>query len=305
MLDGVGLREPNDTIAHPFAGLELPTLQKLGISTPNFTSSSECITRPIDANLGITGLPQSGTGQTTILTGINAAAHLGFHYGPWVSPSLRPLLEQSIFKRLGNVRLANYYPNSYLEALQNGKVRLNAIATSALAAGATLEQADTKQAGIGTEQAKGIGTEQATSIGIEQANGIGIAPMLHLPNQPNNLEQIRQWAFLFMGSQAKVTVFDQWWTDHLGHKMNLEEAMAFAHRLESFCLACLEFQAKDTLFLVTSDHGNFEDLRIKTHTRNPVPFAAVGQGAKHFMAVSSLVDIASGLEQIFQNQTVV
>ncbi len=286
MLDGVGLREPNDTHNHPFAGLELPTLEKLGISTPKFTSSPEFITRPIDANLGVIGLPQSGTGQTTILTGINAAAHLGFHYGPWVSPSLRPLLENSILGRIGSVRLANFYPQSYISALKNGKVQLNAIATSALAAGATLEQA-------------GMNNEQATGIGDEQATGIGIAPMLHQPDQPASLEQIRQWAFNFMSSQAKITIFDQWWTDHVGHKMNLNEAQAFAQRLEIFCAACLEFKDPETLFLVTSDHGNFEDLGVKTHTRNPVPLAAVGLGANRFADVSSLVDIASALEQVF------
>jgi 2,3-bisphosphoglycerate-independent phosphoglycerate mutase len=273
MLDGVGLREPADTTNHPFAGLELPTLQKLGISTPIINSSPEFLTKPIDANLGIEGLPQSGTGQTTILTGINAAAQLGFHHGPWVSHSLRPILEQSILKRIGQIRLANYYPQKYKQALEQGKMRLNAIATSALSAGATLEE----------------------------HKGIGIAPMLRNPEETTiNQIQIKNWAQEFMQSKAKITIFDSWWTDSIGHEMNLTEAQAFAFRLDYFCQICLETRAANTLFLVTSDHGNFEDLSVKTHTRNPVPLAAVGKGAGLFKNVNDLTGIAPALEKVFE-----
>ena len=30
------------------------------------------------------------------------------------------------------------------------------------------------------------------------------------------------------------------------------------------------------LILITSDHGNLEDLRIRNHTRNPVPAIVIG-----------------------------
>jgi 2,3-bisphosphoglycerate-independent phosphoglycerate mutase len=280
MLDGVGLR-PHDA-HHPFANLELPALEKLGVSSPREHTSPDFVTRVLDANLGVPGLPQSGTGQTTILTGINAAQQLGFHHGPWVSPSLKPLLEHSVFKKAESVRLANYYPQGYLDALGNGKMRLNAIATSALECGARLED----------------------------MSGLGIPPMLRAPSERNphngDLEfeldlpdslrtQIQTWARDFMTSSAQIMVFDEWWTDHLGHAMDVGQARAFAERLEIFCAACLEYQTPDTLFLVTSDHGNFEDLRIKTHTRNPVPLAAVGAGALEFEHVSSLSGIAEAL----------
>lgn len=271
MLDGVGVQEGFIAQSNPAAGLELPTLQKLGITLCKNHTETDFFVQPLDANLGIDGLPQSGTGQTTILTGINASAKLGFHYGPWVSPSLRPLLEDNILKKIKSVRLANNYPEQYLAALTSKKTRLNAIASAALSAGAELEG----------------------------HQGIGIAPMLHLPNQaPDNL-QIRRWAQDFMASKSKVTIFDQWWTDHLGHSMDTLAAKAFLERLEQFCAACLEFRAPDALFLVTSDHGNFEDLTTKSHTRNPVPLAVVGNGAEHFMNAKSLTDIAPALEKLF------
>jgi 2,3-bisphosphoglycerate-independent phosphoglycerate mutase len=280
MLDGVGVMPEPDSAGNPFAQLKLPVLEDLGIAmVKNHTtlglnrthSDVEFVTRTLDANLGIAGLPQSGTGQTTILTGINAAKQLGFHHGPWVSPSLRPLLKNNILTKIGGVRLANFYPEPYLASLEAGKTRLNAIATAALAAGATLEG----------------------------MSGLGLAPMLHTPNQIADPLQIRRWAMDLMESRANITIFDQWWTDHLGHAMDLPASQAFLHRLEQFCAVCLEHLASDTLFLVTSDHGNFEDLTTKSHTRNPVPLAARGQGANHFAHANSLTDIAPALEQAF------
>src|SRR6266508_3622239 len=57
--------------------------------------------KAIDATLGVMGLPQSGTGQTALLAGVNAAALHGRHQ-PHVPPvALRPLLaERSILRRV-------------------------------------------------------------------------------------------------------------------------------------------------------------------------------------------------------------
>ena len=271
MLDGIGFMPIH--AASPFQG-DLPTLERLGIAGANTQTRDDWVTRPIDARLGVDGLPQSGTGQTTILTGVNAAAAMGRHYGPWVGPSLKPILIGNVLKRVANaggtVRLANFYPPQYLEAIDGGKTRLNAIATAALSAGARLE-----------------GRE-----------GLGIAPMLRDPSGSANLEEIRVWAERFVTSSATVTIFDQWWSDSVGHEMNLSEGQAFAQRLEVFCAAVLEAQPADTLFLVTSDHGNFEDLSVKTHTLSPVPLAAIGIGALEFAPVTDLTGIAPALARV-------
>jgi 2,3-bisphosphoglycerate-independent phosphoglycerate mutase len=273
MLDGIGLMPTH--AASPFQGI-YPTLERLGIARADTQTRADWVTRSIDARLGVTGLPQSGTGQTTILTGVNAAAAMGRHYGPWVSPSLKPILEGNVLKRVadagGTVRLANYYPSQYLAALESGKTRLNAIATAALSAGATLE-----------------GRE-----------GLGIAPMLRDPSGSAKLEEISAWAEDFVTDRATVTIFDQWWSDSVGHEMNLSEGQAFAGRLETFCAALLEARAPDTLFLVTSDHGNFEDLSVKTHTFSPVPLAAVGVGALEFAEVTDLTGIAPALARVLR-----
>src|SRR5918911_3036203 len=75
-----------------------------------------------DARLGVEGLPQSATGQTTILTGVNAAALIGRHLHGYPSPRLKAALaEHSIYRKLmargRAVTFANAYTRSYFENL--------------------------------------------------------------------------------------------------------------------------------------------------------------------------------------------
>ena len=46
-----------------------------------------------DARLGVEGLPQSATGQTAILTGVNAAQLIGRHLHGYPSPRLKQALD--------------------------------------------------------------------------------------------------------------------------------------------------------------------------------------------------------------------
>src|ERR1044071_9835152 len=68
-----------------------------------------------DARLGVEGRPQSASGQTTILTGVNAPALLGFHKQGFPNERMRELLrEHSLFLQLkrggvGPLAFANAY----------------------------------------------------------------------------------------------------------------------------------------------------------------------------------------------------
>jgi hypothetical protein len=279
------------------------SLFELGFKQEN---PEEFVVHSIDATLGIPGLPQSGTGQTTLLTGINAAKLLGYHHGPWPGPTIRPLLEDSFPVRLaargGTVRLLNHYPPRYLEGIARGKIRLNAIATAATLAGATLEA---------------------------QPGEVRIPPPLGNPEdmQATSLEQVREWGREFMRSNATLNIFDSWWSDHLGHEGSepdkltgssephkltgssepkdadsslitaLEVAQDHVRRLEVFLEGALEVQPAETLLLITSDHGNFEDMGVKTHTFAPVPLVALGPGALEFASVTDLTGVAPALER--------
>jgi len=49
------------------------------------------------------------------------------------------------------------------------------------------------------------------------------------------------------------------------------------------------------LLALCSDHGNLEDLSIKTHTRHPVPLLAWGAGATSFAEAAAITDVTPAL----------
>jgi len=57
---------------------------------------------------------------------------------------------------------------------------------------------------------------------------------------------------------------------------------------------------KRDLLLVTSDHGNLEDLSTKGHTRNPVPLVAFGRGASHFRDVTSITGVTPAILSVLK-----
>jgi 2,3-bisphosphoglycerate-independent phosphoglycerate mutase len=132
-LDGVGLGAADPEV-NPFMHVELPVLQSL-LDGPHVTLemagtvTDRAALLGLDARLGVEGLPQSATGQTTILTGHNAPAAIGEHYGPYPDRRLRAMLDGSIFKALLKagqpVAYANAYPHRFLDRLRRGKGRLS------------------------------------------------------------------------------------------------------------------------------------------------------------------------------------
>jgi bisphosphoglycerate-independent phosphoglycerate mutase (AlkP superfamily) len=53
--------------------------------------------------------------------------------------------------------------------------------------------------------------------------------------------------------------------------------------------------------VITSDHGNIEDMSVRGHTRNPVPLIAIGPEAQAFLAnARSLTDITPRVISMFR-----
>ena len=134
--DGWGLGA-NDPATNPFLTHPMPTLRglfdgKLPTNDNGRFESSRATLVPTDATLGVPGLPQSATGQTTIFTGVNASREIGEHLGPYPNAALRRILAQdNIFQRLvaANRRaaFANAYPPIFFERLARGKARRSAL----------------------------------------------------------------------------------------------------------------------------------------------------------------------------------
>ena len=104
-VDGVGIGK-KDADINPFFHAHMPALTALcGGELPHTpfkkksTDQAEVIA--VNATLGVSGLPQSGTGQTAIFTGVNGAKKFGRHFGPYPPSVLRPVIaEKNIFHQL-------------------------------------------------------------------------------------------------------------------------------------------------------------------------------------------------------------
>ncbi len=129
-LDGVGLGNA-DPIINPFAAATMPTLERLlggkKLTLKSIPLESERATLlALDANLGVAGLPQSATGQATLLIGKNVPAVIGNHYGPKPNQAVSDIIiEDNLFKQLKQsglkVSFLNAFPPSYFEAIGSGK----------------------------------------------------------------------------------------------------------------------------------------------------------------------------------------
>ena len=60
----------------------------------------------LDACLGVDGIPQSASGQASLMTGRNVSAILGFHEGPKPNPAIIDILKEgSLFSHLSQAGL--------------------------------------------------------------------------------------------------------------------------------------------------------------------------------------------------------
>ena len=284
-LDGVGLGEAN-TEANPFMHGGLPTVHKW-IGLPHLTREQAGTTvgdtalLGLDATLGVSGLPQSATGQTTILTGHNAAALLDEHYGPYPNQPLRELLDrENIFKTLLTadypVAYANAYPARFLDRLQRGRGRLSANTQAAHRSGLKIRS--------------GEDLRQGRALSALFSNDFWPEPDFPLP--PLTPYQAGE-QFARLAQDHTLTFFEFWYTDLLGHKQTWEKALETLGMLDDFLAglaATLDFER--TLLLVVSDHGNFEDLTTSKHTLNPALTLLKGQGIEPLLPqLHSLADL--------------
>src|SRR5687767_4534421 len=129
-LDGIGLGESN-LETNPFARARMPNLNKLleGRALLKHAApfhGEQATLLAIDPAVGVSGLPQSATGQAILMTGINIPAELGYHYGPKPNPEVAAFLqEDTLFSRFVKAgmktTLLNAYPPRYFDGIDSGK----------------------------------------------------------------------------------------------------------------------------------------------------------------------------------------
>src|SRR5437667_3524189 len=93
---------------------------------------------PTDACLGVEGRPQSASGQTTILTGVNAPALLGYHQQGFPNRALLEIIrDHSLFLQYTRAGVAPItFANSYTRRFFDERPRWVSATTAAVEAGA-------------------------------------------------------------------------------------------------------------------------------------------------------------------------
>ena len=85
---------------------------------------------------------------------------------------------------------------------------------------------------------------------------------------------------LKIASEHHFTLFEHFLTDHLGHGRNIDTLPDRLDVLDKFLFYILTNLPDDITLLICSDHGNLEDLSVKTHTLNPALTITAGKNAE-------------------------
>ncbi len=270
-LDGIGLGE-NNADKNPFVHANMPTLNSL-LGGQNLVETSapfegELATLlSIDATLGVKGLPQSATGQAVLLTGINIPAELGYHYGPKPNPEVAQYLNgKTIFSKTvkagKKAALLNAYPARYFEAIDSGKRLYSSIPLALTNAGLPLFTQNDLYAGNAL-------SADFTGKGWREFMKLNDSPIFEPEEAGAKLAEIaKRYDFSF---------FEYWASDYAGHKQDMDSATRQLESFDSVLKGLLaNWRDDDGIILLTSDHGNMEDLSTRKHTDAHVPLLLFG-----------------------------
>ena len=274
-IDGVGLREPaTDNPVH--AGI-CPALCQL----------IEKHAVAIDACLGTKGLPQSATGQTAMFTGVNASQVMGRHCEGFPGPTLRKLIEEgNLFMELSHKGLRCRFADAYLvDSVDDLRVRRFKSVTTVMA----LTQPETIS--IQDDLLANLAVLHDITRHSLLEKGYAVPPAT--PQQA--AEHLLQVALAH-----DFTLFEFFQTDLAGHSCNYDHACDTLKMLDLFLDTVVKLcKTTGVLLILTSDHGNIEEMGTRGHTRNVVPLVAVGPGSDEFKAnAGSLTDITPRLTRL-------
>ena len=285
-IDGLGVGQKRET--NPLSLLVEGGFSKIAgcrsWTAEDFTYHAEknLFRSPIDARLGIEGLPQSGTGQATIFTGVNCAGLAGRHYGPYPHSSSRPILaESNLYHQVGPTTsaFANAYPSRFFDYARK-RNRWSTTTRCCLEAGVAIRTIADLENGVAI-------AADITGCGL---TGVAETDLTTITER----EAARRIAGLC--EEYRLVVFEYFHTDKAGHAQSEAAASRCCGSIDLFLSGLLEFMDFDSnSVVISSDHGNVEDLGVKTHTLNAVPLVVRGPAAPFFTSVKDLTGIAGAI----------
>lgn len=291
-VDGLGIGD-SDPEKNPCADPEIKLFNQFKSDTfPKPVAFGGYACSP-DATLGVKGLPQSATGQTTLLTGKNASELLGYHLPAFPNEKLRQVIyKESILKKVTDAGKKAAFINAYTpiyfelgpEKLRN---RLSVTSHATLASNFKFFSIDDMR--------------QERSIYQEFTNKSLIEKGFNLPVfTPEKAGTILAYAT----EKYDFSLYEYFQSDKAGHSRNFDRAKAELIKLERVLTTVLNTLDLSRITVIfTSDHGNLEDLSVGSHTRNPAMTFVWGIQAKAVAGrLQSIQDVEKEVLQLLNIQ---
>ncbi len=275
---GIGSRGP----LNPFDGLADAEPLAVFRDEP-LTTIHEGIVVPTDASLGVEGRPQSASGQTTILTGINVPATLGYHKQGFPNAAMLEIIrERSIFLQLKRAGIEPItFANTYTHNFFGERPRWVSATTAAMEAGGiAFRKVADNLAG------RAVFHDFTNRTLIEKGEDVEL-------RTPDEAAAV----LASVVGENRFTLYEYFITDKVGHAQDLELARTVLQDLARMIRALLDrIDLGQTSVILTSDHGNIEDLSSRNHTLNLVPTIVWGAKKERITnRIRSLADITPAI----------
>ncbi|TYB32129.1 MAG: hypothetical protein FXF47_00670 [Candidatus Mcinerneyibacterium aminivorans] len=256
---------------------------------------------PLNAKMGVEGIPQSATGQASIFTGKNCAKILGYHKEGFPNERLKKILKkESIFQFLKGKNLKSTFANGFIvddkEFLDNSRFvsATTYMTLSSLGIVRGLSKLNENKAVYQDITNETLITRDKMEKRYEKLFP-RIKDYLDF-NQLNSLKKISPQKaarnLLNIADEYDFTLFEYFLTDKAGHLGDYSRANKVLLKFQELFYTLLEEMDfnSDSLIMI-SDHGNIEDLSISKHTFNRVPFYIKGKNQKMFSKAEYIYDI--------------
>ncbi|RHX96209.1 metalloenzyme [Leptospira yasudae] len=299
-IDGIGFG-PDDPATNPFSRYAKSFFLPLA-GKPIPEEAPETLKKAVflktDASLGIKGLPQSATGQTSLWTGINACKVLQRHLSGFPTFTLKKIISKySIIRVLEEhgfkADLLNCYTPAFTDYVKKNPRHVSASTLIQMASDKPLKNMDDLRQGKGLymditheylkEFSRGYLDDSDDLFRVRDPYETGTSIIRNCKEDGYTL-----------------CIYEFFLTDKVGHKMHWEAAEKYIGELESFFKGVLEtLNPEEDQLIVTSDHGNLEDLSVDVHTVNPVPTILYGKHTEALKSkIKAIVDIPTAIYDI-------
>jgi phosphopentomutase len=280
---GIGTRGPHN----PLDNLDANPLAVFQDEEPR--TFLEGIVVPTDPRLGIEGRPQSASGQTTILTGVNAPAAVGYHKQGFPNKALLEIIERkSIFKQLTDAGVSPItFANAYTSRFFAERPRWVSATTAAVEAAQMNFRTVTD-----LREGQAVFMDFTNRILIERGEPV---------TERSEVEAATILANIVAAN--RFSLYEYFITDKVGHAQDMQLARKILTSLALFIRELLvRVDLNRTTVILTSDHGNIEDLSLRNHTMHAVPTIVWGAQSEQIASrIQTLADITPTIVALLTN----